>query len=202
MEISAGRATSIDKLPGDMRQGGSGEVVNEILHELNAPGGGGGGGGVGEGTQIFQRQTDGLVASPNEFAPQSQADMQEMQSQQMQQQQQMHALPQQESAAEEGAYLQQSEEEAPDAIRLPPPRAFASPGAMHAETTARKFDLVTFAKTILLFALVYMLFSLRYVKGLLGKIPTFSNESGLSVVGTVVSATVGGIIMALVQTFV
>ena len=100
MEISAGRATSIDKLPGDQRQG-SGEVVNEILHEINAPGGGG---GIGDGTQIFQRQTDGLVASPNEnFAPQTQSDMQEMQSQHMQQ----HQMQGPQSAAIEGEVYSQ-----------------------------------------------------------------------------------------------
>ena len=206
MEISAGRATSIDKLPGDQRQG-SGEVVNEILHEINAPGGGG---GIGDGTQIFQRQTDGLVASPNEnFAPQTQSDMQEMQSQHMQQ----HQMQGPQSAAIEGeVYSQpppsQPEGEIADAeheLNLPHPRtitplsAAMMRGGATAETASSKFNLVSFAKTVLLFALIYMLFSLRYLKGWIGKIPTFSHEGGLSVVGTVVCAIVGGLIMGVVQ---
>ena len=84
MAVTGGRATAIDNLPGEM--GSNHEIVNDILKEINT-GSGEKGGTPTDGTQIFQRQTDGLIATPADtLAPSNQQDIAEMQAQYLQQQ--------------------------------------------------------------------------------------------------------------------
>ena len=185
--MSTGRATSIDKLPGDSN---GGDAVNEILNEINAPNDSAS--MVGDGTQIFQRQTDGLVASPTDsYAPQTSEEVQRMHQQQAE-----SAPPMQ---AEESEKLP-SEGMPAEAMGLVPESLAVMTRAPVIVEAKAGFNMIAFAKTTMLFALLYMLFSLRFVRTQLMKIPMFSVEGGMSVLGTVLCAFVGGIIMAGVQT--
>ena len=207
MQMPSERATSIDNLPGDSQMGGGSQAtVNEILNEINP-------GSNGDPTQIFQRQTDGMVTSPTEsFVPQTARDVQEIHGQQQQQQQQGGEI----GAGEEVAPAQYTEENptstavAPaeeeqqqqqqrmaERVALPPLSAYVA-----AAPAKRGFDIIGFAKTTLLFALIYMVFSLRKVREVLMKIPSFQHEGTPTLIGTVIIALFGGAIMGGVQAFV
>ena len=206
------RATSIDNLPGDPQMGGGSQAtVNEILNEINP-------GGNGDPTQIFQRQTDGMVTSPTEsFVPQTVNDVQEIHGQQQQHHQQQQpgsdvgesgaggeaaaaqfAEGQPSAAAEAAAEeeQQQQQQRMAASLAMPPLSSYV------AAPEKRGFDIMTFAKTVLLFALIYMVFSLRKVRDVLMKIPSFQHEGNPTVIGTVIIALVGGMIMGGVQAFV
>ena len=180
MQMRSERATSIDNLPGDTSTGGQTSAVNEILNDIHSNDAGGS-------TQIFERQTDGLVASPTEnFVPQTDQEMQQLQEQQETIEGMNDVQPQQ------APPLAVEEEVAPT----------VAPSIMTSPVAEKRFDFMTFAKTTLLFALIYMLFSFRQVKALIAKIPSFSFEGQPTVIGTTVCALVGGVIMAGVQTVV
>ena len=199
MAVTGGRATAIDNLPGEM--GSNHEIVNDILKEINT-GSGEKGGTPTDGTQIFQRQTDGLIATPADtLAPSNQQDIAEMQAQYLQQQSDMSENMAPQSGAPDHDTALQGDLSAPvGAMPLPHRDTFI--GAKEENSVPPRFNLVTFAKTVLLFMFVYILFSHRYVKTMVGKIPTFSTEDGLSVIGTVVCAAVGGLLVASVQMYV
>lgn len=79
------------------------------------------------------------------------------------------------------------------------------------DTTASKgwfsnFSVVEFAKTVLLFMILYIVISSQFVQGLVCKIPTFCRPvtegmagSQLNFLGTVILAFVSGLVMATVQ---
>ena len=68
-----------------------------------------------------------------------------------------------------------------------------------------KFSVVEFAKTVLLFMILYIVISSQFVQGLVCKIPTFctavvdGGSPQLNFMGTVVLAFVTGLVMATVQ---
>lgn len=201
MSVTGGRATAIDNLPGEM--GSNHEIVNDILKEISTGNPTGNPTGSPEdGTQIFQRQTDGMITTPPEtLAPTNQQDVDAMQAHHMQRPDAPEHMSQPPRSFENDTALPDDVSASGNMMPLPHCEAFTSNNQME-KVAAPRFNIVTFAKTVLLFMLVYMLFSLRYVKTLVGKIPTFSTEQGLSVIGTVVSAAVGGLIMASVQVYV
>ena len=204
------RSTSLDNLP---TNNSSNTLVNDILREMNdTPSQGQQNNenfvGQGQNEQAFARQIDAQAQNVDQQVQPTPEQMQELHNQEVELQKDMSETQQvleqeqvqeQEQGQEQGQGQEQQNAYAP-----------SIPSGLMPGLSAQKgsgFDIIQFVKTILLFMILYILFSLPDIHKILCKLPflcknALDGSTSLNFIGIVLCALVGGVIFSTVQTFV
>lgn len=204
------RSTSLDNLPTD---NSSNTLVNDILREMNdTPSQGQQNNenfvGQGQNEQAFARQIDAQAQNVEQVQP-TPEQMQELHNQELEQNNQEVEL--QKDVSETQQVLEQEQEQGQEQGQEQQ-NAYAPsiPSGLMPGLSAQKgsgFDIIQFVKTILLFMILYILFSLPDIHKILCKLPflcknALDGSTSLNFIGIVLCALVGGVIFSTVQTFV
>lgn len=194
------RSTSLDSLPAN---NSSNTLVNDILREMND--------GNGQTQQDTFANQDNVVQNDQTFQRQVDTQAQNVETMQPTQEQlaELHNQESQQNVQEQVQEIQPQEDvEVPDSQNAYPPSIAHGLMPGLSAQKSQGFDIIQFIKTILLFMILYILFSLPDVHKILCKLPFLckpvigEGAASLNFIGIVICALLGGGIFATVQTFV